>query len=160
MKDAPRLLHDLGLFDAVFARVRHLDPAVREGTMFGCPAAFVGTHLAFCVYGSGIGIKLPADKAARLVEAGRAFAFQPYGRAPMREWVEVRITRERVAELAPVLVDAIEYARGNSHDAPPRYAPHASGKSGATSSATRDEPRGGEPGWSGMSRGAHARAKR
>ena len=111
MNTAPRLLHDLGLFDAVFSHVRHLDPAVREGTMFGCPAAFVGTHLAFCVYGSGIGIKLPAERAAMLVDAGRAFAFQPYGRSAMREWVEIRIPRERVSEIAPVLIEAIEYAR-------------------------------------------------
>jgi hypothetical protein len=111
MKTAPRLLHDLALFDSVFAHVRHLDSAVREGTMFGCPAAFVGTHLAFCVYGSGIGIKLPAERAAQLVADGRAFAFQPYGRSAMREWIEVRIPRERVADLAPVLAEAIGYAR-------------------------------------------------
>jgi hypothetical protein len=124
MKPAPRLLHDLGLFDAVFAHVRHLDPAVREGTMFGCPAAFVGSHLAFCVYGSGIGIKLPADRAAQLVDAGRAFAFQPYGRTPMREWIEVRITRERVPDLAPVLIEAIDYAREPLHGEPAGYARH------------------------------------
>ncbi len=111
MKTAPRLLHDLGLFNAVFSHVHHIDPSVHEGAMFGCPAAFVGSHLAFCVYGSGIGIKLPADKAARLVQDGRAFAFQPYGRSAMREWVEVRITRDRVDEIAPVLIEAVEYAR-------------------------------------------------
>ncbi|CAB3764835.1 hypothetical protein [Paraburkholderia humisilvae] len=144
MKTAPRLLHDLGLFDAVFSHVRHLDPAVREGTMFGCPAAFVGSHLAFCVYGSGIGIKLPAEKAERLVERGDAFAFQPYGRSPMREWVEVRITRERVADLAPVLIDAIDYARDNLHHEPARYAP----------------PKDSEGSASGTSRSTSMRAKR
>jgi hypothetical protein len=123
MKTAPRLLHDLGLFDAVFAYARPLDPAVREGTMFGCPAAFVGAHLAFCVYGSGIGIKLPAERAAALVAEGRAFAFQPYGRSAMREWVEVRITRERVADLAPVLAEAIGYARDGTAGKPPSYLP-------------------------------------
>jgi hypothetical protein len=144
MKTAPRLLHDLGLFDAVFSHVRHLDPAVREGTMFGCPAAFVGSHLAFCVYGSGIGIKLPADKAAHLVEKGDAFAFQPYGRSPMREWVEVRITRERVADLVPVLIDAIDYAHDNLHARPAGYAP----------------PKESEGRASDASHGEHARAKR
>jgi hypothetical protein len=111
MKTAPRLLHDVGLFKAVFTHVHNLDPSVHEGAMFGCPAAFIGSHLAFCVYGSGIGIKLPAEKAQQLVNAGRAFAFQPYGRSAMREWVEVRITQDRVAELAPVLIDALDYAR-------------------------------------------------
>ncbi len=111
MKTEPRLLHDVGLFNAVFACVHDKDPSVREGAMFGCPAAFVGAHLAFCVYGSGIGIKLPAPRAAMLVDSGRAFAFQPYGRSAMREWVEIRIPRERVDEIAPVLMEAIEYAR-------------------------------------------------
>ena len=111
MKTQPRLLHDIGLFNAVFAYVRDKDSSVREGTMFGCPAAFVGPHLAFCVYGSGIGIKLPAERAAMLVGAGRAFAFQPYGRSAMSEWVEIRIQRERVAEIASVLIEAIDYAR-------------------------------------------------
>lgn len=111
MKTEPRLLHDIGLFNAVFAYVRDKDPSVHEGAMFGCPAAFVGQHLAFCVYGSGIGIKLPAERAAMLVDAGRAFAFQPYGRSAMREWVEIRITREQVADIAPVLIEAIDYAR-------------------------------------------------
>jgi hypothetical protein len=113
METIPRLLHDRGLFDVAFAQVRHLDPSVHEGAMFGCPAAFVGAHMAFCVYGSGIGIKLPAERAATLVHAGRAFAFQPYGRSRMREWVEIRITRDRIAEIVSVLTEAIQYARQN-----------------------------------------------
>ncbi|WP_259294994.1 hypothetical protein [Paraburkholderia sp. DHOC27] len=113
METIPRLLHDRGLFDVAFAHVRDLDPSVHEGAMFGCPAAFVGTHMAFCVYGSGLGIKLPAERAAALVAMGRAFAFQPYGRAPMREWVEIRITRDRIAEIVGVLIASIEYARQN-----------------------------------------------
>lgn len=111
METVPRLLHDRGLFDVAFAQVHDLDPSVHEGAMFGCPAAFVGAHMAFCVYGSGIGIKLPAERAASLVDAGRAFAFQPYGRAPMREWVEIRISRDRIGEIVGVLIEAIDYAR-------------------------------------------------
>ena len=82
MKDVPRLLHDRGLFDVAFAHVRDIDPSVHEGAMFGCPAAFVGAHMAFCVYGSGIGIKLPAERAAALVRMGRAFAFSPTDAQP------------------------------------------------------------------------------
>jgi hypothetical protein len=111
MKDVPRLLHDRGLFDVAFAHVRDIDPSVHEGAMFGCPAAFVGAHMAFCVYGSGIGIKLPAERAAALVRMGRAFAFQPYGRAAMRD---------RIAEIAGVLIEAIEYARLDTSAAPTR----------------------------------------
>jgi len=118
MKTVPRLLHDRGLFDVAFAHVHSLDAEVREGAMFGCPAAFVGNHMAFCVYGSGIGIKLPAPRATALVEAGRAIAFQPYGRPPMREWVEIRISRDRIAEIAGVLIEAVEYARQGAVPAP------------------------------------------
>ena len=118
MKAVPRLLHDRGLFDVAFAHVRDLDASVHEGSMFGCPAAFVGAHMAFCVYGSGIGIKLPPERAAALVHKGRAFAFQPYGRAPMREWVEIRITRDRIGEIASVLVESVEYAQLDASVAP------------------------------------------
>lgn len=111
MKAVPRLLHDRDLFDVAFAHVRDIDPSVREGAMFGCPAVFVGSHMVFCVYGSGIGIRLPQDRAAGLVDAGRAIAFQPYGRSAMREWVEIRISQDRVAEIAPVLIEAIEFVR-------------------------------------------------
>lgn len=125
MMGVPRLLHDRGLFDVAFAQVRHIDASVHEGAMFGCPAAFVGAHMAFCVYGSGIGIKLPAERAAALVDAGRAFAFQPYGRAPMREWIEIRITRDRIAEIADVLVEAVKYARLVPHRNAERSGTHA-----------------------------------
>jgi len=128
MKTEPRLLHDVGLFETVFACVHDKDPSVREGAMFGCPAVFVGSHLALCVYGSGIGIKLPAERAAMLVSTGRAFAFQPYGRSAMREWVEIRIPRERVGEIAPVLIEAIEYAR--------HHTSHADGKAPSASASS------------------------
>ncbi|MEP9328560.1 hypothetical protein PPMP20_36530 [Paraburkholderia phymatum] len=127
MKTEPRLLHDVGLFDAVFACIRDKYPFVRAGTMFGCPAAFVDSQLAFCVYGSGIGIKLPAQRAAMLVNAGRAFAFQPYGRSAMREWVEIRIPRERVGEIASVLIEAVDYAR--------HHMSHVSGKAPSASAS-------------------------
>jgi hypothetical protein len=113
MDTAPRLLHDRFLFDAAFNEVRDIDALVHEGAMFGCPAAFVGRRIAFCVYGSGLGIKLPEARAAALVKSGRAFAFQPYGRTPMSEWVELRIERDRVDEIAPVLAEAIRFARAD-----------------------------------------------
>ena len=111
MNSTPRLLHDRFLFDAAFNEVRDIDAPVHEGAMFGCPAAFVGRHIAFCVYGSGLGIKLPAERAAALVKSGRAFAFQPYGRSAMNEWVELRIERDHVDEIAPVLAEAVRFAQ-------------------------------------------------
>ncbi|CAD6536242.1 hypothetical protein ACFQ3P_18810 [Paraburkholderia sabiae] len=133
MKTEPRLLHDVGLFDAVFACIQDKDPSLRAGAMFGCPAAFVGSQLVFCVYGSGIGIKLPAERAAMLVDAGRAFAFQPYGRSAMPEWVEIRIPRERVGEIAPVLIEAVDYAQ--------HHATHAGGKPPSASATSTSHAR-------------------
>ncbi|MEM5340800.1 hypothetical protein [Paraburkholderia azotifigens] len=133
MKTEPRLLHDVGLFDAVFSCIQDKDPSVHAGAMFGCPAAFVGSQLAFCVYGSGIGIKLPAERAAMLVDAGRAFAFQPYGRSAMREWVEIRIPRERVGEITSILIEAVEYAR--------HHVSHAGGKASSVSATSASHAR-------------------
>ncbi|WP_322014157.1 hypothetical protein [Paraburkholderia sp. J12] len=109
MSETPRLLHDRDLFEAVLVRVRELNPIVREGAVFGYPAIFLGHRVVLCVYGSGIGIRLPPDYAQRLVDAGLAFHFQPYGRSTMREWVEMRVARERLDQLAPVFSEAIRF---------------------------------------------------
>lgn len=62
---------------------------VRSGTMFGVPAFYSGRKLFACVYGAGVGIKLPEESIRRL--RGPHFApFQPYDRPPMREWIEIR----------------------------------------------------------------------
>lgn len=109
MDGIPKLLHDRDLFDAVRIHVSELVPAIREGTVFGYPAIFIGRHVVLCVYGSGIGIRLPPDYARRLVESGDAFYFQPYGRSVMREWVEIRVARELVDQLTPVFIEAIRF---------------------------------------------------
>ncbi|WP_321969115.1 hypothetical protein [Paraburkholderia tropica] len=111
MDRAPRLLHDRDLFDAVLIHVRKLDPTVREGTVFGYPAVFIGRRVASCVYGSGIGIRLPPGFAQLLVERGSVFYFQPYGRSVMREWVEMRIARDRLEEITSVLSVSIRFVR-------------------------------------------------
>lgn len=111
MDSIPRLLHDRDLFEALLLRARALDDATREGTVFGYPVVFIGHRVVFCVYGSGIGIRLPADNASRLIDRGEAFYFQPYGRSVMREWVEMRVARDRLQELTPVLSEAIRFVR-------------------------------------------------
>lgn len=107
----PRLLHDRELFEALLTHVRTLDDATREGSIFGYPAIFIDDRVAFCVYGSGIGIRLPAGFAQRLVDRGRAFYFQPYGRSLMREWVEMRVPRDRLDEITHVLSVSIRFMR-------------------------------------------------
>ncbi len=78
-------VHDRTLFDALVARMRPIEPAMRVGTMFGSPAVYLGRRMAFCVFGAEIGVKLPEAEAARLIASGSASAFRPYGRAPMKE---------------------------------------------------------------------------
>jgi TfoX/Sxy family transcriptional regulator of competence genes len=58
-------------------------------TMFGCPAYFIDGKMFACVYGDSLAMKLPEDFANDLLSAGRATAFQPYDKAPMRERVQI-----------------------------------------------------------------------
>ena len=66
------------------------DPRVRPGKMFGYPAYYAGEKLAICHYEDGVGVKLPAEVAAQLIEADpNVIPFQPLGRPKMREWVQI-----------------------------------------------------------------------
>jgi hypothetical protein len=56
-------------------------PNVRPGKMFGFPAYFVGKKLCICLYEQGVGVKLPEQSAARLLEADQnVVPFQPLGK--------------------------------------------------------------------------------
>jgi hypothetical protein len=78
--------------------------------MFGCPAAFVGKKLAFCVYGAEIGAKVPEANASTWLASGAAASFTPYGKKKMREWIALSATVEE-RMLADVLAAALAYAR-------------------------------------------------
>lgn len=82
-----RLTHDRALFDAALARAALFHPAIRRGSMFGSPAIHVGRRMAICVHGAILGLRVPETLARRSIEDGRATPFQPYGKAPMREWI-------------------------------------------------------------------------
>ena len=66
---------------------------VCEGRMFGYPAFFVGRRMFACVYGEGVGIKVPAELAACLLERTDTEPFRPYGKATMKEWVQINHAR-------------------------------------------------------------------
>lgn len=105
--------HDQALFDRLMARLGDGDPKLRGARMFGCPAAFVGRRLAFCVFGGAVGAKLPPAEAARLLADGAAVAFRPFGRPPMKEWVELRAhDPDGIEAILPVLRLASRYAAG------------------------------------------------
>ena len=76
------LVYHRRLVDEVLAPIRLLEPTVHSGRMCGCPTAFVGWRMAFCVYGPAIGAKVPEGLARRLIDEGRAAAFHPYAGRP------------------------------------------------------------------------------
>ncbi len=78
--------------------------------MFGSPAAFVGRKMAFCVYGTEVGAKVPEETAKAFLARGVARPFQPYGKPRMREWISLRRPLDD-AVLDDVLASAIAYAR-------------------------------------------------
>lgn len=77
----------------VIRQILRAYPEVREGTMFGYPAFFVGRRMFACVYGEGVGIKLPAEEVARLLTLAGTIAFRPHGKRQMREWVQINRPR-------------------------------------------------------------------
>ncbi len=63
---------------------------VRSGKMFGFPAFYTAGKLFACVYGDGVGLKIPEDMARQLEGKPGITPFQPYGKAKMREWIHIR----------------------------------------------------------------------
>lgn len=68
-------------------------PEVTRGKMFGFPAFYTAGKLFACVYGDGVGLKLPQDTARRLEGKPGITPFQPYGKPKMREWTLIRHDR-------------------------------------------------------------------
>ncbi|MDX6768573.1 MAG: hypothetical protein SF051_03515 [Elusimicrobiota bacterium] len=62
---------------------------VAEGKMFGFPAYYVNGKLFACLYGSGVGVKVPEHVADKLLSRNDIVHFQPYGKVKMREWIQI-----------------------------------------------------------------------
>lgn len=77
-----------GLLDALLCSL----PGVVPGRMFGYPAYYVGGKLFACVYGEGVGLKVPEAVAARLLAQAHVAPFQPLGRPRMKQWVHISRT--------------------------------------------------------------------
>jgi hypothetical protein len=102
--------HDADLFAALAALAEMLHPGVRRGAMFGCPAIFCAKKMAVCVYGAAVALKVPEALAVKAKAEGRAIAFVPYGRPPMREWIEVTPENRDLAPLQDMIAAALDYA--------------------------------------------------
>ncbi len=87
------------------------DPRVKPGKMFGFPAYFAGRKLCICVYGKGVGIRLPVGTVARLLATDpNVTPFIPLGKHRMREWVEIDVaTSEEYLRYLPVFDESISH---------------------------------------------------
>ena len=87
------------------------DPRVRPGKMFGLPAYYAGKKLCICLYEQGVGVKLPEQTVARLLESDpNAVPFVPMGRRRMREWIEIDLDRsEDYRRYAAVFDESIRH---------------------------------------------------
>jgi hypothetical protein len=86
-------------------------PGVRPGKMFGFPAYYAGAKLCITLYEQGVGLKLPAQSAAALLEADQnVIPFQPMGKSRMREWVQINQDHsEDYRRYMPVFEESIRY---------------------------------------------------
>jgi len=86
-------------------------PNVRAGKMFGFPAYYLGKKLCICLYEQGVGLKIPEQSAARLLEEDpNVVPFQPMGRRKMREWIQINLDRsEDYQRYQPVFEESIRY---------------------------------------------------
>jgi hypothetical protein len=108
------LVHDKALFDLLLDTARRIDPEVRIGSMFGCPAIYHGRKMATCVYGKDIGMRVPKDVALENVSAGRAAPFQPYGKPAMKEWIKLEGGAAALASGRDLIAAAIAFAEANN----------------------------------------------
>jgi len=74
----------------ILSRVLSQRPDVVPGMMFGFPAFYTAGKLFACVYGEGVGLKLPQDRVRQLEGKPGITPFQPYGKSRMREWIHIR----------------------------------------------------------------------
>ncbi len=68
-------------------------PGVVAGKMFGYPAYYVNGKLFACIYGEGVGVKVPEEVANKLLSKKHIVSFQPLGKSKMREWVQINRAR-------------------------------------------------------------------
>jgi len=87
-------------------------PGVRAAKMFGFPGYWAGKKLFACLYGPGVGFKLPPDRAQEALKMPGFSPFTPRGRR-MAAWV--MLIPKRPADLrrhAPLFTESLEYVSG------------------------------------------------
>ena len=86
-------------------------PLVRAGKMFGFPAYYAGKKLCICLYEQGVGVKLPEQTVAKLLEQDQnTIPFQPMGKPRMREWIQINLSDSQdYRKYEPVFDESIHH---------------------------------------------------
>lgn len=84
---------------------------VRPGKIFGYTACYAGRKLCICLYEQGVGVKVPEQSEAKLLEMdGNTVPFRPLGKPKMREWVQINPGRSgNYRKYKSVFDDSIRY---------------------------------------------------
>jgi hypothetical protein len=89
-------------------------PGVVGGMMFGYPAYYTNRKLFACIYEEGVGLKVPEKVAESLVGRKGIVRFQPKGRKPMKEWIQINRKRSedyrRDQEILKISIDYVSSA--------------------------------------------------
>ncbi len=67
-------------------------PGAKAGKMFGFPGYWTGGMLFACLFGPGVGFKLPSERAAEALKQPGFVPFKPRGKQ-MAAWVMVQPKR-------------------------------------------------------------------
>lgn len=107
-------------------------PGVRPGPMFGFPGYWTGRKLFACLFGEGVGLKLPPERAEEVLKKPNFSPFMPRGRR-MAAWVMVR--PKRAVDLRrheSLFRESLEYVAGLES------AGKARGRTGSRTRASKD----------------------
>ena len=89
-------------------------PGAKAGKMFGFPGYWTGGKLFACLFGPGVGFKLPPERAAEMLKKPGFAPFTPRGKQ-MAAWV--MFTPKRAGDLrrlAPLFRESLDYVSGLS----------------------------------------------
>ena len=84
---------------------------VKSGKMFGYPAYYAGKKLCICLYGKGVGVKVPINIASAFLKQDKHIVpFQPMGNTNMREWIQINLNNsEDYKDYEDIFQQSINY---------------------------------------------------
>ncbi|MBM3331417.1 TfoX/Sxy family protein [candidate division WOR-3 bacterium] len=87
-------------------------PGARAGKMFGFPGYWTGGKLFACLYGPGVGFKLPPQRAAEILKKPGFVPFTPRGKQ-MAAWVMLKPGRAAdLRRFESLFRESLDYVSG------------------------------------------------